>query len=144
LGPFAERMLGKWRFIVLYLCSGILAMLGVVGLTRVGFLPPMSLVGASGAIMGLVGATAAVLIVDRLRGASQLAGYRLRGIILIVVIQVIFDSMTPQVSGSAHLLGAAAGLVLGLILYPSRSQPSLAATPAAPVFSLSPEGRGSG
>lgn len=115
LGPPLERSIGTIRFAVCYLISGIASSAGVVGLTLVGLVQASELVGASGCIMGIVGAWAGFLL--RHRHAPQ-AKQRLGNIVLIIVIQVAFDLSTPQVSMAAHLCGLVAGFFLGLILAP--------------------------
>lgn len=115
LGPGLERSIGPSRFIACYLISGIGSGLGVVLLHVIGLTPPQEVVGASGAIMGVVGAWAGFLL--RYRHAP-LARRRLQNIVFIVVVQTMFDISTPQISMSAHLCGLVTGLVLGLILAP--------------------------
>ena len=115
LGPPLERSIGTMRFVVCYLLSGLASSAGVVGLTMLGFVQVSQLVGASGCIMGIVGALAGFLV--RHRHAPQ-AKQRLGNIVLIIVIQVAFDLSTPQVSMAAHLCGLIAGFLLGLILAP--------------------------
>jgi membrane associated rhomboid family serine protease len=115
LGPPLERSIGTIRFAVCYLISGLVSSAGVVGLAVVGFVQVGQLVGASGCIMGIVGAWAGFLV--RHRHVPQ-ARQRLGNIGLIVVIQIVFDLSTPQVSMAAHLCGLIAGFFLGLILAP--------------------------
>jgi membrane associated rhomboid family serine protease len=115
LGPSLERSIGTIRFAVCYLISGLVSSAGVVGLAVVGFVQVGQLVGASGCIMGIVGAWAGFLV--RHRHVPQ-ARQRLGNIGLIVVIQIVFDLSTPQVSMAAHLCGLIAGFFLGLILAP--------------------------
>jgi membrane associated rhomboid family serine protease len=115
LGPPLERSIGTIRFAACYLISGLASSAGVVALMVVGFVQVSQLVGASGCIMGIVGAWAGFLI--RHRHAPQ-AKQRLGNIGLIVVIQIAFDLSTPQVSMAAHLCGLIAGFFLGLILTP--------------------------
>jgi len=115
LGPPLERTIGTIRFAVCYLVSGLASSAGVVGLTVLGFVQVSQLVGASGSIMGIVGAWAGFLV--RHRHVPQ-ARQRLGNIGLIIVIQVAFDLSTPQVSMAAHLCGLTAGFFLGLMLAP--------------------------
>ena len=115
LGPPLERSIGTIRFAVCYLLSGLASSAGVVGLAVVGFVQVGQLVGASGCIMGIVGAWAGFLV--RHRHVPQ-ARQRLGNIGLIVVIQIAFDLSTPQVSMAAHLCGLIAGFFLGLVLAP--------------------------
>ena len=113
LGPPLERSIGTMRFVVCYLISGVLSGAGVVALNSMRLVQPAQLIGASGAIMGIVGAWAGFLL--RHRHAPQ-AKQRLANVGLIVAIQIAFDLSTPQVSTSAHLCGLIAGFFLGLIL----------------------------
>ncbi len=115
LGPPLERSIGTIRFVVCYLISGLASSAGVVALAVIGFVQVGQLVGASGCIMGIVGAWAGFLV--RHRHVPQ-AKQRLGNIGLIVVIQIAFDLSTPQVSMAAHLCGLIAGFFLGLILAP--------------------------
>ena len=61
--------------------------------------------------MGVVGAWAGFLLRYR---HLPLARRRLQNIVIIVVIQTIFDLSTPQISMSAHLCGLITGFILGL------------------------------
>jgi len=115
LGPALERSIGTLRFVVCYLISGLASGVGVVGLTLIGLVQPAQLIGASGAIMGIVGAWAGFLL--RHRHAPS-AKQRLGNVMMIVVIQIAFDLSTPQVSMAAHMCGLIAGFILGLILAP--------------------------
>jgi membrane associated rhomboid family serine protease len=117
LGPPLERAIGSVRFAVCYLVSGLASSAGVVGLMVIGFVQAAELVGASGCIMGIVGAWAGFLLLHRhLPQAKQ----RLGNVAMIIVIQIAFDLSTPQVSMAAHLCGLIAGFFLGLILAPRR------------------------
>jgi membrane associated rhomboid family serine protease len=115
LGPPLERAIGGVRFTLCYLISGLGSSAGVVLLTVMGLVQVGQLVGASGCIMGIVGAWAGFLL--RHRHAPQ-ARQRLANIFMIIVIQIAFDLSTPQVSMAAHLCGLIAGFFLGLILAP--------------------------
>jgi membrane associated rhomboid family serine protease len=115
LGPPLERAIGAVRFTLCYLISGLGSSAGVVLLTVIGLVQVSQLVGASGCIMGIVGAWAGFLL--RHRHAPN-AKQRLANIFMIIVIQTAFDLSTPQVSMAAHLCGLIAGFSLGLVLAP--------------------------
>jgi membrane associated rhomboid family serine protease len=127
LGPPLERSIGAVRFVLCYLISGLASSAGVVLLTVLGLVQVTQLVGASGCIMGIVGAWAGFLL--RHRHAPH-AKQRLANIFMIVVIQTAFDLSTPQVSMAAHLCGLIAGLFLGLVLAPRPVAPQLLVTQA--------------
>ena len=123
LGPYVERALGRARFVVTYLLSGVGMMLIAVLVARSGLKEPQLLVGASGGIMGLVGATAAVLLRGgRVEGAA-VAKRRLRSVGLIVVVQACFDWATPQVSFMSHLGGALLGFGVAALMKHTVTRP---------------------
>ncbi len=115
LGPPLERSIGAVRFALCYLISGLASSAGVVVLTVIGIVQVFQLVGASGCIMGIVGAWAGFLLHHR---HAAHAKQRLANIFMIIVIQTAFDLSTPQVSMAAHLCGLIAGFFLGLVLAP--------------------------
>jgi membrane associated rhomboid family serine protease len=117
LGPPFEKIIGFFRFIACYLIAGLGSTAGVALLTLLGIVRPAELVGASGCIMGIVGAWAGFLL--RHRHVWE-AKQRLLNILLIIAIQIVFDIFTPEVSTSAHLCGLITGFVIGLAVSPKR------------------------
>jgi len=117
LGPAVERVVGPIRFVVAYLLCGAGGMLIAWAIATFGPNPhPIILLGASASVLGLVGLQAAIARqVYRISG-SLAAKAQLSAMIQILVLQMIFDWMVPQVSSTAHLGGAAVGLLLGFIL----------------------------
>ncbi len=115
LGPALEAIIGSWRFGFCYLLSGLGSSAGVIALWRFGWTQADLLVGASGAVMGIVGTWAGLLIRRR---HLPMARRRLLNIAIIVAIQTAFDFSTPQVSMGAHLSGFASGVLLGFIIAP--------------------------
>ena len=109
IGPWVERSLGWVRFVAVYFVTGIGSMAAVLGLMYWGWTRMGVLVGASGAIMGLIGAEGALLASGWRRQRSGAAARRLRGIAFIVATQVCFDLLIPQVS----LAGHASGVLIG-------------------------------
>ena len=88
LGPPLERSIGTVRFLACYLISGIASSAGVVALTEIGLVQQGQLIGASGCILGVVGAWAGLLMRHR---HAPFAKQRLANIGLIVAIQIAFD-----------------------------------------------------
>jgi rhomboid protease GluP len=115
LGPFLEFALGFRRYLVAYLISGIGSSC-VVLLFSFGPRGGQLLVGASGCIMGLVGATGAVMLRAWWRQKTLSARRRLVAVLLIVLMQTVFDAMVPEVSMTAHLSGALIGFATALLL----------------------------
>ncbi len=112
LGPPLEQLIGSGKFIAGYLLSGLGSSAGVVFLSAIGLTNATQLVGASGAIMGVIGVSAGLLLRHR---QSTLAGRQLQNILVIVAIQTAFDLWTPQVSLAAHLCGFLSGVGIGMI-----------------------------
>jgi rhomboid protease GluP len=108
LGPFTEFALGFWRFLLVYLVSGI-GWSVMVFLLDLGANEPTIMVGASGCVMGLVGATGALMLRGWLREKAIAAKRRLIAVLLIVVVQTVSDYIVPHVSMTAHL----SGLIIG-------------------------------
>ncbi|MHA6761563.1 rhomboid family intramembrane serine protease [Streptacidiphilus sp. PAMC 29251] len=99
LGPPLERLLGRWRFLALYLLSGL------AGSALVLLAAPRTLtLGASGAIFGLLGA---LLVIQRKRG------YELGPIMAIVVVNLVATFAIPGISWEGHVGGLVAGLLVG-------------------------------
>jgi len=117
LGPPLERQIGPIAFAICYVVSGLGSSIIVVLLAKLRLLPPLELVGASGCVMGIVGAWGGLLLRNR---DAPLAKQRLRNVIVIVLMQIAFDLATPNVSLSAHLGGLVTGFSIGLGL---RRQP---------------------
>ena len=102
LGQSLEPMLGRARFLALYLISGL------GGSVMVAILAPLSpTVGASGAIFGLL---ASLLIIGRHIGAN------VTGILVILGINFAFGFFVGGISWQAHLGGAIVGALVALIL----------------------------
>jgi rhomboid protease GluP len=115
LGPVVERALGSFRFVVFYLLSGAGGMLIAWAIATFGPHPKaIILLGASASVLGLVGLQLAIARREYRSSGSIVARAQLSAMTQILVLQAIFDWMVPQVSSTAHLGGAAVGLLFGL------------------------------
>jgi len=101
LGQTLEPMLGRARFLALYLISGLGGSVAVALLA-----PTTSTVGASGAIFGLM---AALLIIGRHIGAN------VTGILVILGINFVFGFVVGGIAWQAHLGGAIVGALVALL-----------------------------
>jgi rhomboid protease GluP len=117
LGGFVERTLGIGKFLLCYFFSGIGSMVAITILGVLANVPDLIGVGASGAIMGLLGVMAAILLKGWRREKAKIAAKRLRLVLLIVVLQVLSDIFTPQVSLVGHASGLSLGFLAGVILF---------------------------
>jgi rhomboid protease GluP len=117
IGRLIELSLGAKYYLTIYLFSGIGSMLTFSLLAYQLGLNNVFLVGASAAIMGLIGAILAISLQIWLRRRHSItAKRRLQQIILIVIIQFIFDNIIPQVSFHSHLFGFIIGFLISSVL----------------------------
>lgn len=116
IGSFVEFSLGNWRYLISYFASGVGSMFVICILSRFFNSQSVITVGASGAIMGLVGVMGAIMLWGWRREKSRIAARGLRSIILIIVLQLIFDLSNPQVSIAAHNYGLILGFITGNLL----------------------------
>lgn len=108
IGRSLEPVIGTWRFLALYLISTI------GGSAAVSLLAPMTfVVGASGAIFGLMGAL--VVIARRL-------GTDITSMLVILGINFAYGLIAGGISWQAHLGGVVAGAIVGLIYYTTRER----------------------
>ena len=116
LGTFVESSLGIGRYLIAYLVSGIGSMLAFsILMIKMGATNQI-LVGASAAIMGLIGVIGAILFWGWRKEKSRIAGKRLRFVLSVIGLQFVFDLMNPQVSFLSHLLGLIWGFLIGSFL----------------------------
>lgn len=116
LGPFIERVMGWLKFFVIYSASGVGAAVCIAYIPLWFGTQPEFTVGASGAIMGLVGAIAAVTLWGWLVERVSLAAKRFRTILFMIGVQLAFDLSTPRISITGHLSGMVFGFVVTLVI----------------------------
>ncbi|HYP76490.1 MAG TPA: rhomboid family intramembrane serine protease [Polyangiaceae bacterium] len=116
LGPFVERAFGWLRFSVIYSFAGFTGSVVYLCLAWYQIAEPQPLVGASGCIMGLLGATGAVMLRAWITQRAPMAKQIFLRLLVVVALQVTFDYNTPQVAGLAHAAGLLGGFIAGLLL----------------------------
>ena len=105
LGPTLEELYGSARYLFLYVFTGIF------GFLVSAFTGHFSL-GASGAILGIVGA---LLAVTSRKGGSYMAELRSRLISSVVLLFAIGFLPRVRIDNTAHFAGLVSGFVLGRI-----------------------------
>lgn len=109
-GQLLEGMLGRWRFLALYLIAGLAGSVGVLWLGD----PRTGVVGASGAIFGLMGA---FLVIQRRLGGQTTQLFVLLGINLVIGFVPGFN-----IAWQAHLGGLVVGALIGFIYVETRKR----------------------
>lgn len=107
-GKLLEPFIGSWRLVVLYLLSGLGGSVAVLWLSD----PMVPVVGASGAIFGIIGA---FIVIHRSLGGSAPQLYILLGLNLII-------GFLPglAIAWEAHLGGLAVGAAIGWLFSVTR------------------------
>lgn len=114
-GPLLEQRIGWKKFLFIYLLSGLLAAIGAA------FFYPAAL-GASGAIMGMIGTL--IILMPELRLLFFFIipmSLRTAGIIW-ALIDTIGVFVPSGVGNIAHLVGMGVGLVYGVLLKSKKKQ----------------------
>lgn len=107
-GPALEQILGKGKFIFVYLTAGIAANIATFAIQPLTYIH----VGASGAIFGLFGFFIAITKFRKdliSKNNSQI-------IITITVIGVVMTFLQPNINITAHLFGLLAGFLIGMAM----------------------------
>jgi membrane associated rhomboid family serine protease len=114
-GRMTASVYGNWRFLLIFLLSGIAG-----GLAQI-FFTDTSAVGASGSVFGLFAAVAVSIYKLRNVLPEQMRKRELRWMLVMAVCQIGLDHVIPKVAGLAHLGGLAAGLIFGIALFPKQA-----------------------
>jgi rhomboid protease GluP len=124
LGRGLEHRLGRLNYLVTYFVAGIGSMLVVVLLeTALQPARPSLVVGASGSVLGLIGAMSAIMWRAWRTEGVQLARRQLVSILILLGLQFTLDVVIPQISLTAHLSGAAIGFIVASLFAPQLSRP---------------------
>jgi membrane associated rhomboid family serine protease len=105
MGPLVEQMLGRARYLAIYVICAIAGSAGVLLLaspTSASWVTPA--VGASGAIFGVFGALVPIF---------RCTGRQMGQIVGLIVINFLLGFFLSNIAWQAHLGGVVAGLVMG-------------------------------
>jgi len=106
LGPLLESLIGRWRFAAVYVLSTLGGSVAVLWLS-----PDTAIVGASGAIFGLLGA---FFVIQRRFGGASVQ------LVVIIAINLGLGFLVPGVSWQAHIGGMIVGGVCAAIMLRTR------------------------
>ena len=120
VGSAVEKVLGSGKYLINYLCSGLVA--GIVSVYYNMWMynhtisvekSPVISVGASGAIFGTVGALFWLILVNK----GHLAGISMRRMILFIIFSVYAGFTASGIDNAAHVGGLFFGFISAMILY---------------------------
>jgi rhomboid protease GluP len=127
IGPLLERMWGSWRFLLLYLISGLVGSAATVVYGRAG-------VGASGAIWGILATMVTWVLLNRHYLPQGLASRWIGQLVFIFFINIVFTLSLTFISKEAHFGGGLAGLVAAVPMYYTLYGPAWQRVVAALIF----------
>ena len=107
LGVFLERLIGHWRFLFIYLLTGVVSII-----SSFYFMPQEVSVGASGAIFGLVGAYSIFVLIHR-RAFRNGGIPTLLWLVIVIGGNLSIGLFIPNVDNYAHMGGLISGCFLG-------------------------------
>ena len=113
IGVAVEVFFGKWRYLVIYLGSGIIG-----GIVTYFLMPPQTLAaGASGAIFGVFGALGAFYILNR-QALGRFGTGAIMNWIFWLGLNLVFGFSVAGIGIWDHIGGLVAGLILAFLLMP--------------------------
>jgi membrane associated rhomboid family serine protease len=123
-GSILEQVIGRWRFALLYVVSGIAGAAGALEHT-----PNAVTVGASGAIFGILGA---LFVLER-RGNIATGGQ----VAVLIVLNLVLTFALAGISVGGHIGGLIAGVVLMIAFLQFRRSLPLSVAAATGLAALS-------
>ncbi len=108
VGRLTEQVYGHWRYLLIYFITGIFGGILVI------LFSTEAVLGASGAIFGVFGALGVFFWYHRQAFGSALLGQW----VFWLVLNLVFDFSSSDISISGHIGGLSMGLILGLLLMP--------------------------
>ncbi len=114
IGPYLEKAVGHFRFLVLYLLSALAGtVLSFTSMLLEAEGEAGVSAGASGAIFGVMGGLFWVVI----RNKGKYEGMTLRGFVIMIVLCLYYGIVTAGVDNWAHVGGMLMGFLSAIILY---------------------------
>jgi rhomboid protease GluP len=111
IGPLVERLYGNLVFTFLYLAAGVGGEIASIAAS-----PVRVSVGASGAILGVLGALLAFLITHRRSIPTSVLKPLRSNAVAIIVFMAILGTVVSKIDQAAHYGGLATGFLGGLLL----------------------------
>lgn len=112
LGDHLERALGKIKYFIFYLLSGVGANAVSMMADLHSPVQPVS-AGASGAVFGVIGGLLYAVFVNRGRLENLSSGQ----LVVVVIFSLYFGFTSTGVDNVAHVAGLVIGIILGILLY---------------------------
>jgi rhomboid protease GluP len=119
IGRVVETFYGHWRYLVIYLVSGL-----VGGMVTFFLQPDAWAVGASGAIFGVFGALGVLYVANRRAMGSYGAG-AIANWLFWLALNLVLGFSDPNIGIIDHIGGLLLGIVLAFLLMPRMQRGSI-------------------
>ena len=111
IGRYFESRFGRINFLAIYVLSGIVSMALFTLLSIYFTQKEQVLVGASAAIMGLIGAIFSLSVKKFIFFKSRESLFRVQAVSSIIIFQLFIDYFHPNISLMSHFLGLSIGFM---------------------------------
>lgn len=111
-GPALEQLLGRTKFVLLYLATGIAANIATLTIEPLTY----THVGSSGAIFGLFGFYIAIIVFRK----AMLSRENSQTIMTIAIIGIVMTFVQSNINITAHIFGLIAGFLIGAAIFKKR------------------------
>lgn len=108
VGRLLEGLIGSWRFLVLYLLSGIMGNAFVLYFT-----PSVVAAGASTSIFGMF----AALVIIGYVGKNAYLRHIGRNYLILIALNTVISLMSPDISVAGHIGGAVGGVLVAVMTH---------------------------
>ena len=122
LGKFVEYRLGSFRYLFAYLLAGLGSMATITYIDTRWMTDPHLTVGASGAIMGMLGTMGAIHLSGWRQAKVGAAARQFQAVLFSVGFQLVFDLTNGHTSIVGHFSGLTIGFLVGMILLSFRTK----------------------
>ena len=116
IGDNLEKALGRVKYLILYMLSGILANAASCFAEQLSSDFPYNAAvsaGASGAVFGVVGGLLWAVIINK----GRLDDITASELIRIIIITLIYGFVSTGINNTAHIAGCISGFLISMILY---------------------------
>lgn len=116
LGSYLERYLGRTKFLILYLISGVGANI-ISGVLSYNQGESVVSAGASGAVFAVLGGLIWVILANR----GRLENLTAAKMVFMAILALYYGFSSPGVDNAAHVAGLGLGFILSVLLYRERN-----------------------
>jgi len=120
LGDHLERVMGRVKYLILYLVCGVGANIVSLLMTEQSQFGFVVSAGASGAVFGVIGGLVYVVAVNK----GRLEDLSTQQLVIVVILSLYFGYASGNVDNVAHIAGLVLGILAAAVLYWKPKRPA--------------------